>query len=110
MKGDQDLNLPTPMSDQDRISPYNIIATSSRQVMRIKKNIARGLLFDPRPNSKLTARKLYGRHYGELRLRSGSLRVKLNGLGPVKTKSIQLTSFVIFSATFATLPLWVLFL
>ena len=51
MKGDQDLNLPTPMSDQDRISPYNIIATSSRQVMRIKKNIARGLLFDPRPNS-----------------------------------------------------------
>ena len=29
----------TPMSDQDRISPYNINTISSRQVMRIKKNI-----------------------------------------------------------------------
>ena len=28
-----------PMSDQDRISPYNIKIISSRQVMRIKKNI-----------------------------------------------------------------------
>ena len=27
------------MSDQDRISPYNINTISSRQVMRIKKNI-----------------------------------------------------------------------
>ena len=27
----------TPMSDQDRISPYNIITISSRLVMRIKK-------------------------------------------------------------------------
>ena len=27
------------MSDQDRISPYNVITISSRQVMRIKKNI-----------------------------------------------------------------------
>ena len=27
----------TPMSDQDRISPYNINTISSRQVMRIKK-------------------------------------------------------------------------
>ena len=32
-------NLLSPMSDQDRISPYNIITISSRQVMRIKKNI-----------------------------------------------------------------------
>ena len=31
---------PTPMSDQDRISPYNINTISSRQVMRIKKNIS----------------------------------------------------------------------
>ena len=30
----------TPMSDQDRISPYN--TTSSRHVMRIKKNIDQG--------------------------------------------------------------------
>ena len=29
----------TPNSDQDRISPYNINTISSRQVMRIKKNI-----------------------------------------------------------------------
>ena len=29
----------TPSSDQDRISPYNINTISSRQVMRIKKNI-----------------------------------------------------------------------
>ena len=29
----------TPMSDQDRISPYNIKTISSKQVMRIKKNI-----------------------------------------------------------------------
>ena len=29
----------TPISDQDRISPYNINTISSRQVMRIEKNI-----------------------------------------------------------------------
>ena len=33
------LNPLTPMSDQDRISPYNINTISSRQVMRIKKSI-----------------------------------------------------------------------
>ena len=33
------LNPLTPMSDQDRISPYNIDTISSRQVMRKKKNI-----------------------------------------------------------------------
>ena len=33
------INPLTPMSDQDRISPYNINTISSRQVMRIKKNI-----------------------------------------------------------------------
>ena len=32
------IKLFTPMSDQDRISPYNINTVSSRQVMRIKKN------------------------------------------------------------------------
>ena len=41
----------TPMSDQDRISPYNIITISSRLVMRIKKLSTRGLLIDPIPNS-----------------------------------------------------------
>ena len=48
----------TPMSDQDRISPYNINTISSRQVMRIKKNIQE----DPRRSktkfSKLTSQEL----------------------------------------------------
>ena len=29
----------TPMSDQDRISPYKINTISSRQVMRLKENM-----------------------------------------------------------------------
>ena len=33
------LNTLTPMSDQDRISPYYIYTVSCREVMRIKKNI-----------------------------------------------------------------------
>ena len=37
------------MSDQDIISPYNINTISSRQVMRIKKILIRGLLIDPIP-------------------------------------------------------------
>ena len=31
------MNPLTPMSDQDRISPYNINVVSGRQVMRIRK-------------------------------------------------------------------------
>ena len=39
------LNHPlTPINDQDRISPYNINTISSRQVMRIKKNINQGII------------------------------------------------------------------
>ena len=34
------LNPLTPMSDQDRISPYNINTISISQVMRIMKNIS----------------------------------------------------------------------
>ena len=34
------INPLTPMSDQDRISPYNINMILSRQVMRIKKSIS----------------------------------------------------------------------
>ena len=34
------LNPSTPMSDQDRISPYNINTITSTQVTRIKKNIS----------------------------------------------------------------------
>ena len=36
-------NPSTPMRDQDRISPYNINTISSRQAMRIKKNINLGI-------------------------------------------------------------------
>ena len=38
------INLFTPTSDQDRISPYNINTISSRQVMRIEKNINHGII------------------------------------------------------------------
>ena len=34
----------TPTSDQDRISPHNIDTISSRQVMRIEKNINYGII------------------------------------------------------------------
>ena len=45
-------NSLTLLSDQDRISPYNINTISSRQVMRIKKTLsARGSWVDPIPNS-----------------------------------------------------------
>ena len=33
------LNPLAPMSDQDRLSPYNVNTISTRQVMRIKKTI-----------------------------------------------------------------------
>ena len=33
------LNPSTPVSDQDRISPYYIYTISCRQVMRMKKNV-----------------------------------------------------------------------
>ena len=39
------------MSDQDRISPYNINTISSRKVIRIKKISFRGLLVDLLPHS-----------------------------------------------------------
>ena len=42
---------PTPMSDQDKISPHIINTTSSRRVMRIKKILIRGLLADNILNS-----------------------------------------------------------
>ena len=46
------------MSDQDRISPYNINTVSSRQVMRIKKNITWGIIcWSNNKFSKLTFQK-----------------------------------------------------
>ena len=57
------LRIPlTPISDQDRISPYSINTVSSRQVMRIKKNINKGNIgWSNTKFSKLTSRELYGR-------------------------------------------------
>ena len=39
-----ELNPFTHISDQERISPYNVYTLTSRQVMRIKKNAIRGLV------------------------------------------------------------------
>ena len=56
------LNPLIPMSDQDRISPYNINTISSRQVMRIKKNINKGIISSSNTKfSILTSQALYGR-------------------------------------------------
>ena len=38
------LNPLTSLSDQDRISPYNINTILNRKVMRIKKNINLGII------------------------------------------------------------------
>ena len=70
-KKDMLFNLLSPMSDQDRISPYNVITISSRQVMRIKKNIDKGIIsWSNTKFSKLTSQELYGRQEGELLMRS----------------------------------------
>ena len=37
------INPLTPMSDQDRISPFKINTISSKQVMRIRKSINKGI-------------------------------------------------------------------
>ena len=39
-----ELNLITPMSDQDRILPDNIVTISTRSVIRIKENINLGII------------------------------------------------------------------
>ena len=56
------INPLTPISDQDRISPYNINTISSSQVMRIKKNINKGIIsWSNTKFFKLTSQELYGR-------------------------------------------------
>ena len=62
------LNL---QSDQNRISPYRINTLSSRQVMRIKKNINKGITsWSNTKFSKLASWELYVRQGGELLMRS----------------------------------------
>ena len=52
----------TPMSDQDKISPYNINTISSMQVMKIKKNNSKGIIhWSNTKFSELTSPELYGK-------------------------------------------------
>lgn len=53
----------TPMSDQDRVSPYNIrtISDENREIYKIRE-----LLVDSRPNLHSNLKGLYCRQKGEL--------------------------------------------
>ena len=65
------------MSDQDRISLYNINTISSRQAMRIKKNISWGIIkWSNAKFSKLSSKEPYGRQLVELLIRSWELKGK----------------------------------
>ena len=52
------VNPLTSMSDQDRISPYNINTISTRQAMRIKKTTNLGII--SWSNTKFFEQELYG--------------------------------------------------
>ena len=55
------------MSDQDRISPYNIDTISCRQVMRITTNINLGIIsWSMTKFSQPMSQELYSRQLGEL--------------------------------------------
>ena len=50
------------MSDRDTISPYNTTTMSSRQTMKINKNISKGIInWSDIKFSELTSQELYGR-------------------------------------------------
>ena len=56
------INPLTPTSDQDRISPNNVNTISSRQVMRIKESLKKGIIsWSNTKFSKLTSQEPYGR-------------------------------------------------
>ena len=66
------VNPLTPMSDQDRISPYNINTKPTRWVTRIKKNIKLGIISSSNNKfSALALYKLYGWQEGEWQIWSG---------------------------------------
>ena len=66
------VNPLTPMSDQVRISPYNINTISARYGMSIKKNINLGVIsWSNTKFSELTLWELYGWYWGELKIWSG---------------------------------------
>ena len=82
----------TPMNDQDRISTYNINTMSSRQEMRIWKNINyRIISWLNTKFSKLTSLELYGRQYGELLIRSWEL--KGEGSSPMSQMLVAFCSY-----------------
>ena len=59
----------TLMSDQDRISPYNIHPMSTRRVIRIKKKYQFGVISRYNTTfSELTLQELYGWQLGELQI------------------------------------------
>ena len=59
------------MSDRDTISPYNTTTMSSRQTMKINKNISKGIInWSDIKFSELTSQELYGRQQGGLQMRS----------------------------------------
>ena len=63
------------MSDQDVISSNNINTISCKQVMWMNKNINEGITsWSNTKFSKLTSVELYGRHLGELLMRSLELK------------------------------------
>ena len=52
---------------------------ASRQVIRIKKNVNKGIIsWSNTKFSKLTSKKLYGRQWGELLMRSWELKVNVH--------------------------------
>ena len=60
-EGKKRVNPLTPMSDQNRISPYNINKISTRWVIRIKKNITLGIIsWSNTKFSEPTLWELYG--------------------------------------------------
>ena len=63
------------MTMQDRISPYTINMISSWQVMRIKRNINKGIIgWSNSKFSKLMSHKLYGWQQGEWLMKSWELK------------------------------------
>ena len=69
------LNPSTPMSDQDRISPYNINTKSRRQEMRTKKSINKGVIsWSNTKFSEVTLEDLYSRQSGDVLMTSWELK------------------------------------
>lgn len=82
------------MSDEDKISSYNISTISNRQVVRITKTINKGIIcWSNNKLSELTSYKMYGRQSRKLPIRSGRGGVSWENMSPWSMKvSINYTS------------------